>query len=127
MKIKKLLVANRGEIASRIFRTCRQLGIETVAVFSDADAEMPFVRDADEAMRIGPAASRESYLRIDRILEAAAQTGSNAVHPGRHNPARQSAHPGREGACRHRSNASVAWHCFLRSCRRCSRGQQSSA
>lgn len=82
MKIKKLLVANRGEIASRIFRTCRQLGIETVAVFSDADAEMPFVRDADEAMRIGPAASRESYLRIDRILEAAAKTGSNAVHPG---------------------------------------------
>ena len=82
MKIKKLLVANRGEIASRIFRTCRQLGIETVAVFSDADAEMPFVRDADEAMRIGPAASRESYLRVDRILAAAVQTGSNAVHPG---------------------------------------------
>ena len=82
MNIKKLLVANRGEIASRIFRTCRQLGIETVAVFSDADAQMPFVRDADEAVRIGPAASRESYLRIDRILEAAKASGSDAVHPG---------------------------------------------
>jgi 3-methylcrotonyl-CoA carboxylase alpha subunit len=80
--IRKLLVANRGEIARRIFRTCRALGIETVAVFSDADADMPFVREADEAVRLGPAPSRESYLVIERILDAAARTGADAIHPG---------------------------------------------
>ncbi len=80
--IQKLLVANRGEIARRIFRTCRRLGIETVAVFSDADAQMPFVQEADEAFRLGPAPSAESYLRVDRILKAAAVTGADAIHPG---------------------------------------------
>ena len=80
--IQKLLVANRGEIARRIFRTCRSLGIETVAVFSDADADMPFVAEADEAVRIGPAPSAESYLKIDAILEAAKRTGADAIHPG---------------------------------------------
>lgn len=80
--IRKLLVANRGEIARRIFRTCRSLGIETVAVFSDADADMPFVREADEAVRLGPAPSRESYLVVERILEAATRTGADAIHPG---------------------------------------------
>ncbi|MCU0671196.1 MAG: methylcrotonoyl-CoA carboxylase, partial [Myxococcota bacterium] len=80
--IRKLLVANRGEIARRIFRTCRALGIETVAVFSDADADMPFVREADEAVRLGPAPSRESYLVIERILDAAARAGADAIHPG---------------------------------------------
>ncbi|MBX7196123.1 MAG: ATP-grasp domain-containing protein, partial [Sandaracinaceae bacterium] len=80
--IQKLLVANRGEIASRIFRTAHAMGIATVAVFSDADAELPFVRDAAEAFRLGPGPSRESYLRIDRLLEAARVTGADAVHPG---------------------------------------------
>ncbi|MGB5365156.1 MAG: acetyl-CoA carboxylase biotin carboxylase subunit [Polyangiales bacterium] len=80
--IQKILVANRGEIARRIMRTCRKMGIATVAVYSDADAEMPFVDEADEAIRLGPAPSAESYLRIDKILEAAAATNSDAIHPG---------------------------------------------
>ncbi len=80
--IHKLLVANRGEIAVRIFRTCAKMGIATVAVFSDADEDALFVRVADEAMRIGPAPSRESYLRGDKIIEAAKRTGADAIHPG---------------------------------------------
>jgi len=80
--IQKILVANRGEIARRIMRTCRKMGIATVAVYSDADADMPFVGEADEAFRLGPAPSAESYLRVDRILEAAAFTNSDAIHPG---------------------------------------------
>ncbi|GAB4214559.1 MAG: biotin carboxylase N-terminal domain-containing protein [Sandaracinaceae bacterium] len=81
-EIRKLLVANRGEIASRIFRTCDAMGIATVAVYSDADADLPFVRHAGEAFRLGPPPARDSYLRIDRILEAATATGADAVHPG---------------------------------------------
>ncbi len=80
--IRKILVANRGEIARRIMRTCRKMGIGTVAVHSDADAAMPFVVEADEAVRLGPAPSSESYLRVDKILEAAALTGADAIHPG---------------------------------------------
>lgn len=80
--IESLLIANRGEIARRIIRTARRLGIRTIAVYSDADAAMPFVREADEAVHIGPAPARESYLRQDRILEAARQTGAQAIHPG---------------------------------------------
>jgi 3-methylcrotonyl-CoA carboxylase alpha subunit len=80
--IKSLLVANRGEIACRIFRTARQLGVRTIAVFSDADAGAQHVREADDAYRIGPAAPRESYLNIERILEAARATGAEAIHPG---------------------------------------------
>ncbi len=80
--IRKLLIANRGEIARRIQRTCRRLGIATVAVFSDADADALFVREADEAVRIGPAASRESYLVIEKLLAAAKLTGADAIHPG---------------------------------------------
>lgn len=80
--IQKVLIANRGEIARRIMRTCRNMGIGTVAVYSDADHDMPFVAEADEAVRLGPAPSVESYLRIDRILEAAAATGADAIHPG---------------------------------------------
>ncbi|HSN82055.1 MAG TPA: acetyl-CoA carboxylase biotin carboxylase subunit [Polyangiales bacterium] len=80
--IQKVLIANRGEIARRIMRTCRKMGIGTVAVYSDADHDMPFVAEADEAVRLGPAPSVESYLRIDRILEAAAATGADAIHPG---------------------------------------------
>src|SRR5882672_2692718 len=78
----KILVANRGEIARRVFRTVRAMGIASVAVYSDADAEAPHVAEADEAVRLGPAPSRESYLAIDRILAAAAQVGADAIHPG---------------------------------------------
>jgi 3-methylcrotonyl-CoA carboxylase alpha subunit len=80
--IESLLVANRGEIACRIFRTARRLGIRTIAVFSDADASARHVREADEAFRLGPAAPRESYLNVERLLEAARTTGASAVHPG---------------------------------------------
>lgn len=80
--MQKILVANRGEIALRVMRTAREMGIKTVAVFSEADRNMPFVRFADEAVCIGPAASAQSYLRIEKILEAAHQTGADAVHPG---------------------------------------------
>jgi propionyl-CoA carboxylase alpha chain len=80
--IRRLLIANRGEIACRIARTCRAMGIGTVAVFSDADQDAPHVRACDEAVRIGPAPSRESYLSIDRLIGAARATGADAVHPG---------------------------------------------
>ena len=80
--IQKILIANRGEIARRIMRTCRKMGIATVAVFSDADSEMPFVAEADQAVRLGPAPSTESYLRIDKIIEAARGTRADAIHPG---------------------------------------------
>jgi propionyl-CoA carboxylase alpha chain len=80
--ITRLLVANRGEIARRVFRTCRELGIETVAVHSDADAGLPFVTDADEAVRLTGNAPSETYLRADLILEAARRTGADAIHPG---------------------------------------------
>ncbi|HEY4103534.1 MAG TPA: biotin carboxylase N-terminal domain-containing protein, partial [Polyangiaceae bacterium] len=79
---KKLLVANRGEIACRIFRTCERLGIPTVAVFSDADVLSPHVAQADEAIRIGPAKVSDSYLNIPAILAAIADVGADAVHPG---------------------------------------------
>ena len=78
----KILIANRGEIACRVIRTARRLGIATVAVYSDADAEALHVREADEKLRLGPAPSSESYLAIERIVEAAGATGAEAVHPG---------------------------------------------
>ncbi|PLX18225.1 MAG: acetyl-CoA carboxylase biotin carboxylase subunit [Salinivirgaceae bacterium] len=80
--IQKVLVANRGEIAVRVMRTCREMGIRTVAVYSDADRRSMHVRYADEAVHIGPAPSRESYLRMDKILEVAKQTKADAIHPG---------------------------------------------
>ena len=80
--IKSLLVANRGEIACRIFRTARRLGIRTVAVYSDADAGARHTREADSAVRLGPAAARDSYLSAERILEAARASDAEAIHPG---------------------------------------------
>ncbi|OJT27089.1 biotin carboxylase [Archangium sp. Cb G35] len=79
---KKLLIANRGEISRRINAVAKGMGIATVAVYSDADAELPFVREADEAVRLGPAPAKDSYLNIAAILEAAKSTGADAVHPG---------------------------------------------
>ena len=78
----KILVANRGEIALRVIRACRMLGLKTVAVHSKADAEALHVRFADEAVCVGPAPSAESYLNIPRLIAAAEVTGADAVHPG---------------------------------------------
>ena len=79
---KKILIANRGEIACRIIKTCRRMGIQTVAIYSEADADALHVRMADEAVFIGPPAPAESYLKIDRIVEVIRDTGAEAVHPG---------------------------------------------
>ena len=82
MKITKLLVANRGEIALRIMRSAKEYGVKTVAIYSDADRGAPHVRYADESVLIGPPPSSESYLRMEKIIDAAKQTGANAIHPG---------------------------------------------
>jgi len=79
---KKILIANRGEIALRVIRTCKEMGIKTVAVYSKADAESLHVRFADEAVCIGPAPSSESYLKIPNIIAAAEITNADAIHPG---------------------------------------------
>jgi len=81
-KIKKLLIANRNEIARRILRAAKPLGIATVAVYSEADSKALHVKEADEAYCIGPAPSLESYLRIDRLIETALKAGADAIHPG---------------------------------------------
>ena len=80
--IGSLLIANRGEIAVRIMRTCNRLGIHTIAIYSDADRDALHVAVADEAIRIGPAAARDSYLRADAIMQAAARVGADGIHPG---------------------------------------------
>src|SRR5262249_35451059 len=80
--IRRLLVANRGEIAVRVMHACRELGIETAAVYSDADAGAPNALAADRAIRIGPAPALESYLSIPRVIEAARSAEADAIHPG---------------------------------------------
>lgn len=82
MKLKKILIANRGEIALRIMRSAREMGIKTVAVYSEADRLSPHVKYADEAVLIGPAASNQSYLVIEKIIDACKKTGAEAIHPG---------------------------------------------
>ncbi len=79
---KKILVANRGEIACRVFKSAKKMGIQTVAVYSDADKDALHVEMADEAVHIGAAPASESYLIIDKIIDAAKQTGADAIHPG---------------------------------------------
>jgi len=80
--LESVLIANRGEIARRVIRACRALGVRSIAVYSEADAGWPHVTDADEAVLIGPAPARESYLDGQRILTAARERGAQAIHPG---------------------------------------------
>ncbi|MGN6678692.1 MAG: biotin carboxylase N-terminal domain-containing protein, partial [Streptosporangiaceae bacterium] len=79
---ESVLIANRGEIARRIASTARRLGVKVIAVYSEADADLPFVTESDEAVLIGPAPAAKSYLNAEAILAAAAQTGAQAIHPG---------------------------------------------
>jgi propionyl-CoA carboxylase alpha chain len=78
----KVLVSNRGEIVQRVIRTCKDLGVKTVAIYSTADAKAPFVQEADEAYCVGPADVSQSYLNVEKVLEVIRETGAQAVHPG---------------------------------------------
>ena len=79
---RSLLIANRGEIARRIGVVARSMGLHTVAVYSDADAQAPFVKEADQAVRLGPPPPKDSYLNVEALIRAAKETGAEAVHPG---------------------------------------------
>ena len=79
---KRVLIANRGEIALRVIRACREMGIESVAIYSEADRDAPYLSLADEAICVGPAKASESYLRIDRVISAAEIGNVQAIHPG---------------------------------------------
>ena len=80
--LQKILIANRGEIAVRVARTCREMGIASVAIYSEADLSSPHVHEADEAVCVGPAQASASYLNAEAIIQAALRTGAQAVHPG---------------------------------------------
>src|SRR5438067_1471478 len=80
--VRKLLIANRGEIAARVLRACREIGVESVAVFSEADRNAPYLYHADQTVCIGPAPAAESYLCADRIIRAALDSGADSIHPG---------------------------------------------
>src|SRR5438132_479352 len=82
MPIRKVLIANRGEIAVRVARTCKEMGLGTVAIYSDADRAALHVRACEQAERVGPPPSRESYLLIDAVIAAARRSGADAIHPG---------------------------------------------
>jgi propionyl-CoA carboxylase alpha chain len=108
----KILIANRGEIACRVIATARKMGIKTVAVYSEADKDARHVLMADEAVHIGPAPSRESYLLADKIIAACKQTGAQAVHPGYGFPERERRvlqARGRRGHHLHRTQALLDW------------------
>jgi len=79
---RSLLIANRGEIARRIGTVARSMGLRTIAVYSDADAQAPFVKEADQAVRLGPPPPKDSYLNLEALIRAAKETGAEAVHPG---------------------------------------------
>ncbi|HYZ40832.1 MAG TPA: biotin carboxylase N-terminal domain-containing protein, partial [Stellaceae bacterium] len=81
-RFRNVLIANRGEIAARVIRTAKAIGLRTVAVYSEADRGAMYVADADEAVLLGPARARDSYLNIERVIEAARKSGAEAVHPG---------------------------------------------
>src|SRR5690242_14165475 len=81
-RISRILIANRGEIASRVMRTCRAMGIATVAIYADPDAGAPFVRHADEAVALGPPLAAASFLAIEKMVDVARRVGADAVHPG---------------------------------------------
>jgi acetyl-CoA carboxylase, biotin carboxylase subunit len=81
-KIKKILISNRGEIASRIIKTCKNMGIQTISIFSEADKNSKYVKEADESVYIGKSESLESYLNIDKIIKVAKDYEADAIHPG---------------------------------------------